>query len=170
MHTSIKADIANDLAVLHIDRPSVPLPVADASSVRKGSEVMTLGYPLTAIQGQEQKATFGRVNALSGVADDLRYLQVDVPIQPGNSGGPLISRSGIVVGVISATINQGRVIEQNDAIAQNVNYAVKSDYLMPLLRQAQIPIPAASGMQDNSRSIEDLVGDAEKSVVLIISR
>ena len=38
------------------------------------------------VQGKELKATFGR-NSMSGLQDDIRLMQVDVPIQPGNSGG-----------------------------------------------------------------------------------
>ena len=35
--------------------------------------------------------TFGRVNSLTGTGNDVRFLQIDVPIQPGNSGGSLLS-------------------------------------------------------------------------------
>ena len=82
------------------------LSVASSRDLLKAQDVFTLGYPLITLTGQEQKASFGRVNALSGIQGDIRFLQIDVPVQPGNSGGPLLSRDGRVVGVVTATLNQ----------------------------------------------------------------
>jgi len=92
-----------------------------------------LGYPLITIQGQEQKATFGKVNALSGIQDDIRFLQIDVPIQPSNSGGPLIDRKVRVIGVTNATLDVLNTLKESGSLPQNVNYAVKSDYIILLI-------------------------------------
>ncbi len=164
----VKSDPAHDVALLKIDAQTQPVAIGQAR-VEKGEEVFTLGYPLVAIQGQEAKATFGRVNALSGVKDDVRFLQVDVPIQPGNSGGPLINGEGLVIGVMTATLDQLQALRQSGALPQNVNYAVKIDYVIPLLR-SQFGEDWKMPDVPSSRRIPELVREAERSVVLVIAK
>jgi S1-C subfamily serine protease len=162
----ISSDISNDVALLKIESKSTPLAISQTANVKKGNEIFTLGYPVVGIQGQEQKATFGRVNALSGVQGDIRYFQIDVPIQPGNSGGPLISEDGSVIAIVTASLNQINTLKATGALPQNVNYAVKSEYFIPLLQFAKVaPIsvkPIFSAIKDPSQF--------EKSVVHIIAR
>ena len=98
LHAAVKGiDRANDIALLKVARSAKPLAVVSSRNVAVGDEVFTLGYPLIDIEGQEQKTTFGHVNALSGIQDDVRFMQMDAPIQPGNSGGPLLDSRGQVV-------------------------------------------------------------------------
>jgi S1-C subfamily serine protease len=130
--------------------------------------VFALGFPLTNIQGQEQKATFGHVNALSGIKGDIRLFQVDVPIQPGNSGGPLLTAEGLVVGVVTATLNPLFTLKSAGAIPQGVNYAVKSDYILPLLQYVNLDVPASSQLS----TLDAIHHPAllEQSVVQVIVR
>jgi S1-C subfamily serine protease len=157
----ISRDPANDVALLKADLAGTPLHLASAGALQRGQEVMTLGYPLVDMQGNSQKASFGRVNALSGLQDDIRYVQVDVTIQPGNSGGPLLSADGNVVGIVTATINQQSVMQNAGTVAQNVNYALKVDYAVPLLppdaRPAAVPPAAASSFQETAARAETSV-------------
>lgn len=161
-------DEINDIALLKAGIRSKGLKISSSNTVNKGEEVFTLGYPLIGLQGQEQKATFGRVNALSGVKGDIRYFQVDIPIQPGNSGGPLIDKNGHVVGLITAMLSQLNTLRKTGVLPQNVNYAVKSDYLIPLL--------AAKGIHqknivqhDQDIDFDELIKSTENSVVLVIA-
>ena len=164
----IRADPANDVVLLKVEAVSDPLPLLSESGAR-GDEVFTLGYPLIALQGQDQKATFGRINSLSGFKDDVRYLQIDVPIQPGNSGGPLINTRGQVMGVVTATLDQLVTLRRSGALPQNVNYAVKIEYVMPLLRShlggTVPPSPLA-----RTGTMSELVKLSEKSIALVIAR
>lgn len=154
-------DPANDVALLQAEITGIPLPLASAATASRGQEVMSLGFPLVEMQGESQKAGFGRVNALSGLEDDIRYLQIDVPTQPGNSGGPLLNQQGQVIGIVSATINQRVVINRADTIAQNVNYALKIDYALPMLpaeaRPAAINRPAVHNFEETARVAEPSV-------------
>lgn len=159
----VEADSVNDLAVLKANVIGRPLIISSSLELQRGSEIFTLGYPLVSIQGSEQKAAFGRVNALSGISDDRRYLQIDAPIQPGNSGGPLIDEQGRVVGIVTATLNQSVAIRSSGHIAQNVNYAIKADYLIPLLpAAARTPRTA-----ETTATMVEAVSRAEQSVVLV---
>ena len=154
-------DPANDLAILQTDLSGRPLPIGSSRTSVRGDDVLTLGFPLVDAEGQNQKATFGRINALTGIGDDSRYLQIDVPIQPGNSGGPLLNKRGEVIGVVSASLAGG---DPRDP-PQNVNYAVKSDYISPILPANAKVVPS-----NGSRAEEfaDIVRAAADSVFLII--
>lgn len=134
----IGTDPHNDVALLKVDAEAVPLPISPTSAVEKGAEVFTLGFPLPDLEGNELKATFGRVNALSGLEGDIRFLQIDVPIQPGNSGGPLIANDGSVIGITTKVLSARAVLKERGIVPQNVNYAVKSEYIMPLLQYAHV--------------------------------
>lgn len=134
----INSDSSNDVALLKVEAQTTPFSIVQTGALQKGAQVFTLGYPLPSIEGNEVKATFGRINALSGAQGDIRFIQIDVPIQPGNSGGPLIDDNGAVVGITSASVNQQYVVQTAGTVAQNVNYAVKSEYFLPLLKYAQV--------------------------------
>lgn len=162
----VSIDASNDIALLKIDANTTPLSILRSSGIKKGSEVFTLGYPVVGIQGQEQKATFGRINALSGIQGDIRYFQIDVPIQPGNSGGPLISDDGSVIAIVTASLNQINVLKATGSLPQSVNYAVKSEYFLPLLEFAQI---STKTLQGKGGAIKD-PSQYEKSVVHIVAR
>lgn len=160
----LKTDPANDVALLKVDMSSEPMKLSDKSE--KGDQVMTIGYPLISTQGKESKVTFGNINALSGVQGDVRFLQIDVPIQPGNSGGPLINDQGEVIGIVTATLNAINELKRSGALPQNVNYAVKSDYVVPLIKGINLP--------DNSSAVpvkrKEIIEKGNKAVVLVIAK
>ena len=131
----VAKDPACDLAVLKLSlRTNHWLPIQPSSSaVRKGTEVLTVGYPRVDLQGSESKVTTGVVSSLSGAANDPKSFQISVPVQPGNSGGPLVTHDGAVIGVISSKLNAS-ALSPLDVLPENVNYAVKSSCLTDLLR------------------------------------
>lgn len=118
-----------DLAILHID-PRTPdfLPLAPTDSVYVGERVFTMGHPAPDVLGQEPKFTDGSVSALSGPEDEEGLLQISVPIQPGNSGGPLVNERGEVVGIVTSTAAVETFLSKTGALPQNVNWAVNVDY------------------------------------------
>lgn len=165
----VDVDVANDLALIRVATASRPIPIA-AGEPAKGEEVTALGYPIAGALGTELKATFGRVNALSGLRGDARHLQIDTPLQPGNSGGPILNSRGEVVGVAAATFSTARAVRlTGGALPQNVNYAVKSAYLVPLLER-NIAGRWRRGGGTRFGSAAELVRQREPSVVLIVVR
>ena len=129
----IAVDKANDLAILKAPGHHKPLPIADSSIARRGSVVMTVGYPNIDIQGSEPKVTRGIINSTTGIDNDPRVFQIDLPVQPGNSGGPLVTDEGLVVGIVGYRLSTLFVLKQTGELPQNVNYAVKSNYLLHLI-------------------------------------
>jgi S1-C subfamily serine protease len=106
-------DPANDLAVLRVDTrglpPVRPLTLGDSSSVRVGDSTLAIGDPF----GADRTLTSGIVSALQHqitAADGQtidNVIQTDQPLNPGNSGGPLMDAGGQVVGVNSQVATAG---------------------------------------------------------------
>jgi TPR repeat protein len=138
----VATDTANDLAILKAEGVFTPVTVHSSTGVALGAEVCTVGFPNVGIQGITPKATRGNVNSLRGIQDDPRFFQISAQINPGNSGGALIDMTGSVVGVVVSMINEAASLAITGTLPQNVNYAVKSAYLSPLLES--VPGLAAS--------------------------
>ncbi|MCJ7651377.1 MAG: serine protease [Candidatus Lokiarchaeota archaeon] len=138
--TTVIKDSKNDIAILKLSdftfskifNNPIPYPISSSSNVKQGNKVFTLGFPLGNLLGQTSKLSDGIINSLYGIQDDPRLMQISNPIQPGNSGGPLFNSSGEIIGIVVATLNAKYFYENADIIPQNVNFAVKSDYLLNL--------------------------------------
>lgn len=165
----VGADQQNDLALLRVDAVRSPLALRVGSTLAKGEEVFTLGYPLVRLQGRDPKATFGRVNALTGPASDERFMQIDVPVQPGNSGGPLLDTSGQVVGVVTSMLHPAATFRLAGGFPQNVNYALKSDYVHSLLRQNLSEELVLEKPSTDEQDFSDLISRVEDSIVLVVA-
>ena len=164
----VRVDAASDLALLKVTGTFDALPVVSSRSARLGATVATVGFPNIGLQGFEPKLAKGDIASLAGMQDDVRYFQISVPVQPGNSGGALVDEHGNVVGVVAAQLSQKAALESSGTLAQSVNYAVKSSYLLGFLEA----VPEASvGMPDaksNEQKFEAMVDDVKKATVLII--
>jgi hypothetical protein len=125
----VAADAAgSDLALLTASQP-LGLQVAIRASAALGEDATVAGYPLAGLLSTDLVVTSGQVNSLAGLGNDPTMLQVSAPIQPGNSGGPLLDRSGSVVGVVVAKLNVERLAKVTGDMAQNVNFAIKPEVL-----------------------------------------
>ncbi len=132
--TVIARDSDRDLVLLKVGGAFPSLRVASSESVSKGQHVLAVGYPQIAIQGNESKVTDGIISSFSGIKNDDNWFQISVPIQGGNSGGPLVTESGVVIGVVAATANVARYYKMTGNLPQNVNYAIKSKVLLDFLK------------------------------------
>lgn len=132
--TVLAKDARNDLALL---QAAAPLPhfaqLRAGRSVRPGDDVVVVGYPLRQVLTSGATVTTGTVSALGGLANDPSKVQISAPIQPGNSGGPLLDRSGLVVGVIQSKLNALRIAAVTGDIPQNVNFAINAATLTSFL-------------------------------------
>jgi S1-C subfamily serine protease len=134
----IEVDEENDLALLKVAGGDfAPLAISHKDSVDLGDEVFTIGFPNIDMQGVEPKYTDGKISSLAGMRDDPAEYQISVPVQPGNSGGPLCDTHGEVVGIVVARLNDLAALRESGAVPQNVNYAVKSKQALRLLRSVK---------------------------------
>ena len=149
-----------DLAILRIDlRTPHYLSLAPDESARVGERVFTMGYPAPDLLGQEPKFTEGSISALSGPGGEAGLLQVSVPVQPGNSGGPLINEHGRVIGVVSSTAGVQTFLSATGALPQNVNWAIKADYARALF---DAPAPKSVPV-----SREETVKDVREALCMV---
>lgn len=130
--TVVASDQANDIALLKITDGrftgfgNVPYQLR-TTMADVGESVFALGYPLADVMGDEIKFTDGKISSRTGVQGAVNVYQISVPIQPGNSGGPLFDQQGRIVGITTASLNK-------DVFnAENVNYAVKTNYILNLI-------------------------------------
>ena len=132
----LSKDAKNDIAVLEViglESKVVPLPLGTARTVREGERVYTIGFPMSGVLGTNHKISEGIINSLTGMHDDPTRFQISIPIQHGNSGGPLVTSDGRAVGITSASLNTAYFIQKTGSAPQNVNFAVKADYILPIV-------------------------------------
>ena len=129
-------DPGRDLAVLTVPADlGPPLPFRNAPPIRRGEAVVTYGFPLSGLLSSGPTLTTGDVSALAGLRDNPANLQISAPVQPGNSGGPLLDSHANVVGVVVSKLNAARVAQMAGGdIPQNVNFAVKGTEALAFLR------------------------------------
>ena len=164
----VKVDAANDLALLKAEGIFSPLPVAASRGVKLGGTVATVGFPNIGLQGFAPKLAKGEIASLSGAGDDARYFQISVPVQPGNSGGALVDERGNVVGVVSAKLSARVALAARGSLPENVNYAVKSSYLLSFLESVPEVSAKLKEPETKERKFEDVVKSAEQAAVLVL--
>ncbi|HEX2519766.1 MAG TPA: trypsin-like peptidase domain-containing protein, partial [Castellaniella sp.] len=100
----IGTDARTDIALLKIDAKDLkPLPIGDSDKLKKGQWVLAIGSPF----GLDSTVTAGIISAINrDTGDYLPFIQTDVAVNPGNSGGPLINLAGQVVGINSQIISR----------------------------------------------------------------
>ena len=163
----VAADKQNDLALLRTEMraPAIAALRGDRA-VRPGETVVAYGFPLTGLISSGGILTTGTVSALAGIHDDSRYLQISAPIQPGNSGGPLLDTSAAVVGVNSATLSNAAA-RQIGVIPQNVNFAIKTDVVRTFLSTNSISPETGAGRET---SMPDIGERARAFTVHVVCR
>jgi S1-C subfamily serine protease len=110
----------------------------------------------------------GEIASLSGSQDDARYFQISVPVQPGNSGGALVDEHGNVVGVVSAKLDASAALAATGALPENVNYAVKSSFLLSFLESVPVVSAKLKEPITADRKFEDVVKSAQDAAVLVL--
>ena len=144
----VAKDPTNDLALLKVN--AKPSKVGGLRfGVRLGETVEAFGYPLSQVLATSGNFTTGNVTALAGLGDDSRFYQISAPVQPGNSGGPLLDENGNLVGIVTSKLNVWNEIKAQGDIPENVNFAIKASV-------------AANFLQDNG--IKFQIGEATQAM------
>ena len=138
--------------------------------VRLGEEIIAIGFPLHGVLSSDPSLTTGNVSSLSGLENDQNNIQISSPIQPGNSGGPLLNNKGYLVGVVQSKLNTLRLAQYTGDIAQNVNFAVNTSALIQVLDESGITYKRERKMELKERSTPDIADEAIKYTVQVMCR
>ena len=140
----ISTDSKNDLALLTtsgLNPGSVP---NLRMGVRLGENVFVYGFPLAGLLASSGNFTTGSVTAVAGLGDDTTMIQMSAPVQPGNSGGPVLDQHGNVVAVVVSKLNALRIAKATNDIPQNVNFAIKTLIAMSFLEAGNVSASATA--------------------------
>jgi regulator of sirC expression with transglutaminase-like and TPR domain len=129
-----------DLAVLKIEKKGLEaLPLGDSEALADGAEIVVIGNP----QGLDHSVVDGVLSGRREI-DEQRLLQLAIPIEPGNSGGPVLDRQGRVYGIVNI----------KSAITANLGFAVEINDLKKLLERPN-PIPMSRWLTIGALSDQD---------------
>jgi S1-C subfamily serine protease len=162
----LKTDRRADLAILKTSHSlSTALRFRSGHPLKLGEEIVVLGYPLRGVLSSPPTVTTGIVSSLAGLRDDRTEMQISAPVQPGNSGGPVLDRSGNVVGIVESKLDAIKAAIATGDIPQNVNFAVHSAIITSLLDSYTINYDIAPS--EANKSVADIVAAAVPAVVAI---
>lgn len=115
------SDRALDLAVLKVDGQDLPaLSLADSAAAKAGQAVVAIGNP----HGLKHSIVQGVISGARDI-DGRKMLQLAIPVEPGNSGGPVVDMAGRVVGIMTLKAQ----------LTENLGFAMESNALKPLLEK-----------------------------------
>jgi S1-C subfamily serine protease len=115
--------------------------------------VMTIGFPV------------GTISALAGLGNDRRMIQISTPVQPANSGSPLLDRSGSVVGIVAGKLNAIQAAETTSETTENINFAVNLGTTQSFLDSHAVPYVSNDSTQ--SKNYAEIAAAAMRYTVLL---
>jgi hypothetical protein len=157
-------DAGNDIAIVQPTQPIIrPLRFRTGNQLKPGEEIIVIGFPLKGLLSSAPTITTGIVSSLAGLRDDRTRFQISAPVQPGNSGGPVLDRAGNVVGMVVSKLNVLRIARMTGDIPQNVNFAIPVSIITSILDANSIRYQL--GNSDAEKSITEVVSTASPGVV-----
>lgn len=159
------SDPHNDIAMLRVaeDLEAVAQ-FRDGLDIHLGEDIVVLGFPLQGLLGSGPQVTAGNVSALCGMGSDTSVIQFTAPIASGNSGGPILDSSGLVIGIVHSSLNTERV-RQGGGVAENVNFGAKGITIRSFLATSNIE--PVIGHESGHRSRAEIVREARRYIYRI---
>jgi len=134
------ADPNNDLALLKGDFKPDRIFRLSRKDPKLMQEIFVAGYPFGDEYSTAIKVTKGVVSSLVGYADNVSNFQFDAAINIGNSGGPIFSVGGNVVGVTVSGLDESLVQKETGDTPQNANFGIKTSVVLNLMESNNIPL------------------------------
>jgi TPR repeat protein len=131
---TVVADAPNDLAVIKLDvnnKRSLTFPSGEG--IQQGEDVYVFGFPLEGFLPASGNFTPGMVAALAGPGNNSSLVQITAPVQPGNSGGPVVDIKGHVVGVVVGKADALKIAKATGDIPQNINFSIAPQTIQAFL-------------------------------------
>jgi len=159
---------SDDLALLELFPPypsNYSISFKQMSDASPGRGAIVMGFPMAGILGWEKPSlTEGIVSKASGMNDDPNTFLITTKINKGNSGGPILDRSGNLIGVVVAKLNAAIVFEEQGYLPEDVNIGIKSSRVLQFMKQTGGNDVAKKSAPAN---LEELYQSMLSSVVLV---
>ena len=133
----VRADTENDLAILQLDsgKSEHAAQFRSEQPIVRGEEIFVIGYPFAEILDNNLNFTPGMISSLAGVKGDKRHFMVTAPVQPGNSGGPVLDRTGAVIGTVVSRLDTFKTLKLAGDLPENVNFAVRGKLMAKFMEE-----------------------------------
>jgi TPR repeat protein len=158
-------DAQNDLVLLKSAFAAPAVATFTGRRLQLGQPIVVYGFPLSGLLTSTGNLTTGSVAGLAGPGEDARLMQISAPIQPGNSGSPVLDTSGNVLGVAVSKLDAIAVANATEDIPQNVNFAIKGSLATNFLESRAVDFVKSS--EENTLSAEAIGARAMRFTVRV---
>ena len=157
-------DQVNDITVLESKKKSDTY-LRLSSNPKLGNNIFAAGYPYNDIL-KNFNFTSGNVSSLMGPGSNISEFQFTAPVQPGNSGGPILNSKGGVVGITVSGLG-AKFAELADTLPQNINFGIKVGVLKDILTEQGIKY--SEGNEFWFDSSEEKIADLSRNSSVLIN-
>lgn len=162
-------DAQDDIALLYLDEPypaDYSVEMTDIIDPTGGDELFVMGFPLTSVLGSHHPSiTEGIVSKEAGFGDMPNHFLLTANLNEGNSGGPIFSRDGRVLGIAVAKLDKTKVLETTGMLPEDVNVGIKGREVRRFLRTN---VPPSSDARP-ALSPREAYSALRSQVVLVVS-
>ena len=124
-----------DLAILHVPQiKTEPMILGDPVAIAEGQTVYALGHPL----GLDFTVSRGVVSSVNRTRLGISYIQTDVPLNPGNSGGPIVNERGEVIGIANWILAQ----------SHGLGFGLALRHVLAFAAQLRVPVKRARAFRE----------------------
>lgn len=153
----VSSDPLLDLAIIRVPgMTSNQVATIRKEAPKIGEGAFVFGYPLMGTLSDDGNFTNGVVSATRGLGNSANEFQLTAAVQPGNSGGPVLDKSGNIIGVVVSKLDAVKMIKRTGDIPQNVNFAVKNGVLLSFLQREQALHKISSKAAERELSTKDI--------------
>lgn len=153
------------VGTLQAPRPFKTVASIRSKPVRSGDSVIAIGYPFHGLLSSDFTVSTGIVSSLSGIVNDMRYLQISAAVQSSNSGGPLLDTAGQVAGVVAAKLDALKIVKAAGDIPENINFAIRIGALWDFLDNSAVDYQTADAKTELKTT--DIAQNARAFTLLI---
>ena len=150
----IASETSSDLALLQAPPPhgNTILSLRAGRGVRSADPIWVAGYPLGGYITSDLSVASGTVMALAGMGQDRREFQISAPVQPGNSGGPVLDEAGRLVGVVVSGLDKLGLAAELGDLPENINFAISLGTLQSFLDTHHVDYLTAADPAERPRT------------------
>jgi len=159
----------DDLALLKINNKydeNFAISLSNYNTLKVGKEAYIMGYPMASLIGDSSPSlTQGIVSKITGLRDDKGTFLLTSKLNKGNSGGPIFSRSGELLGVAVAKLDKAYVLEETGFLPEDVNIGIKPERIKRFIGDSGF----TNTFKYKIDSAEELYESMLPSTVMIVS-